>query len=440
MKSQVKFPISLYPIFGITLAVLLILSGCGQKMDLPNTPQSVAFGSGDTTYIQLAPDWTVNDGLPLSEPCDIVIGEDGFAFVADRGNNRIACFDRVGNTLDRPWIDHLADVSAWAGTGPDDVIEAIGQDEKLNLYIATGSPTIWYWNQYINEIGIQYILDSLIVYDTADQDTSFMDFGEWFYLDLETPQRYVILDAYGSDDPDRIDSLYRPNVFFTDPNPNRKFRGVAGGPDETVYITDLTDRVFRLALVYDGAVILKNGFSAYTFHGEFDQDVAGWGHGMGTTIDPAGVYVQVQGSQHFIYFTQTKTGSQENFFPVQKIREEGVGDFFSAFSASSDIMQLDRFANPMDIWVAEQYLGNNWVFVADTDSNRVQVFNPVGDFLMYAGGRPIATDSTSIEVFDLLDTPEGVAHYEGMLYVTDTGNNRIVRYALSSDVENIPGQ
>ncbi|TKJ42442.1 hypothetical protein CEE37_01810 [candidate division LCP-89 bacterium B3_LCP] len=412
--------------------ILVVISACGTKMELPSSPASVSFGSGDTTYIHLAPDWTINNGIPLNEPCDIVVGPDGYVFVVDRGNERIAVFDRVGNSIETGWTDDLADLDGLEGIGSGDVIEAIGQDEKLNLFMVAGGPTVWYWNQYINEVGVESVLDYFVVLDTLELDTTNASFTEFVELETQTPDRYVIIDFIFSYDPDRIDSVYAPKVFYQDPNGLSKYRGVAGGPDETVYITDLTDRVSRLTLNYHNMVMLNNGFVAYTYYGDFERDIAVHGTGMGTTIDPAGIYVQVQGGQHYIYFSQTEPN-----FMVQKIREEGVGNFFSAFSANTDIMELERFSRPMDIWVAEQYLGSNWVFVADTDSNRVQVFNPVGDFLMYAGGRK--TSIADPEIFDELVLPEGVAHFEGTLYVADTGNNRIVRYALSTDVENIPG-
>lgn len=400
-------------------------------MALPSSPESVAFSAGDTTYIHLAPDWTTNDGIPLSEPCDIVVGPEGYVFVADRGNNRIAVFDRVGNALDNAWTNRLRNLDELAGWDADASVEAVGQDEKLNLYIANGGPTIWYWNQYLNTIGVKAVLDYMVVYDTLESDTAEMTFAEWGELAYESPDRYVPIDYVYDDDPARIDSVLMPAIFYQDPVGLSKYRGVAGGPDETVYVSDLTDRVSRLDVRYQNLVILNNGYPAYTYTGEFERDVAVYGTGMGTTQDPAGIYVQVQGSQHFIYFTQTG-----GYFKAQKIREEGVGNFFSAFGPDTDFMQLDRFTNPMDIWVAQQYLGNNWIFVADTDSNRVQVFNPEGDFLMYAGVR----DSSGVDIFDELNHPEGVAHFQGTLYVADTGNNRIVRYALSSDIENIPGQ
>ncbi len=412
------------------LAAALLLS-CGEKMDLPSSPESVAFSAGDTTYIHLAPDWLINDGIPLSDPCDIVVGPEGYVFVADRGNNRIAVFDRVGNTVEAGWRHRLTDLENLPEWESENSVEAVGQDEKLNLFIVNGGPTVWYWNQYLNTIGVEAVLDHIVVYDTLENDTTEMNFIEWSALDNESPYRYVPVDYVFDDDPARIDSVLTPAIFYQDPVGLSKYRGVAGGPDETVYVTDLTDRVSRLTVLYQNLVLLKNGYFGYTYTGEFERDVAVYGSGMGTTQDPAGIYVQVQGSQHFIYFTQTG-----GYFKAQKIREEGVGNFFSAFGPDTDFMQLDRFADPMDIWVAQQYLGGNWIFVADTDSNRVQVFNPEGDFLMYAGVR----DSSGVEIFDELDHPEGVAHFEGILYVTDTGNNRIVRYALSSDIENIPGQ
>ncbi|MCX6639902.1 MAG: hypothetical protein NTW14_05395 [bacterium] len=399
-----------------------VLISCGGKMSLPSSPQNVTFSAGDTTYIHLAPDWTFNNGILLSEPCDLVIGPDDLVFVADRGNRRVAVFDRAGSSISGYGIERLTDL---------DSIAAIGQDEKLNLFLVTGGSAIYYWNQYVNATGVQSVLDHLVVYDTTATDTLNLSFEEYGYLSTLQAGRYVVIDALFSTDPDRIDSVLGPSIFYQEPNDRARYRGVAGGPDETVYVTDLYDRVSRFKLIYHNLVVLENGQYGFTYRGEYDMDVAGPGTGMGTTTDPAGIYIQVQGSQHYIYFSQTA----ENF-RVQKIREEGTGNFFPAFSPTTDIMQLGRFGIPKDIWVAEQYLGNNWIFVAEQDSNRISVFNPMGAFLMYAGVK----DSSGVQVFDELFAPEGVAHSKGTLYVADTGNNRIVRYALSTDVENIPGE
>lgn len=424
------FPESIYKIFArnafeLTLFIIAsaLLASCVNKMPLPSSPENVPFGSGDTTYIHLAPDWVSNSGIPLSDPCDIVVGPDGQVFVADRGNGRIAAFDRAGVSLSGNGLERLMNF---------DSLEAIGQDEKLNLYIVNGGSTVLYWNQYNNWAGIEAVLDYFVVYDTLETDTLNLTFEEYNNLAIQYPERYIPFDAIFSDDPARIDSALGPTIFYQDSTGKARYRGVAGGPDNTVYLADsYFDQVIRLNLVYHNVVLLSNEGIGFTYRGEYDRPVATYGTGMGTTINPAGVFVQEQGGQHFIYFTQTEPN-----FMVQKIREEGVGDFFSAFDPNTDIMELERFSHPMDVWVAEQYLGNNWIFVADTDSNRVQVFNPSGDFLMYTGVR----DSAGFEIFDELSRPEGVAHFEGILYVADTGNDRIVRYALSSDVENIPGQ
>ena len=401
----------------------VFLTSCGDKMSLPSSPQNVPFGSGDTTYIHLAPDWTSNGGIPLSDPCDIVAGPDGQIFVADRGNGRIVAYDRAGVPVQGYGLDRLADF---------DSLEAIGQDEKLNLYIATGGSTVLYWNQYNNWAGVEAVLDYLVIYDTLETDTFNLTYEEYVNLAIQEPSRYVPIDLAFSDDPARIDSALGPTIFYQDPTGHARYRGVAGGPDNTVYLCDkYFDQVIRLNVIFHNLVLLYNGGLGLVYRGEYDRPVATYGTGMGTTIDPAGIFIQVQGGQHFIYFAQTGGN-----FLVQKIREAGEGNFFAAYGPDADIMALGRFAHPLDIWVAEQYLGSNWIFVADTDSNRVQVFDPTGEFLMYAGVR----DSSGVEIFNELSGPESVAHFEGILYVADTGHNRIVRYALSSDVENIPGQ
>ncbi len=413
------------PLYLGLLAVAMGL-GCTSDMSLPPSPQNVAFGSGDTTYIHLAPDWTVNNGLPLSQPGDIVIGPDGYAFVADPGNRRICVFDRAGNAVTGGGIEILSGL---------DSLKALGQDEKLNLFIATGGSAILYWNQYLNQAGVQAVMDYFLVYDTLAADTLEMTFGEYDSLNAISPGRYEPFDAVFSSDPARIDSALGPAIFYQEPTGHAHYRGVAGGPDQTVYVGDeYFDQVTRLTLKYANVVLLADGSTGFTYYGQYDRPVATYGTGMGTTINPAGIYIQVQGGQHYIYFTQT-----DGNFLVQKIREQAAGDFFSSFGPEDDIMQLGRFARPLDVWVAEQYLGNNWIFVADTDSNRVQVFSPAGDFLMFAGGRQAEADSGWVEIFDELSAPEGVAHFEGVLYIADTGNNRVCRYALSTDVENIPG-
>jgi hypothetical protein len=367
-------------IVAVIIAIAALLISCGEKMKLPTTAKSVAFGSGDTTYIHLAPDWTVNNGTPLSEPCDIVVGPDGFVFVADRGNNRIACFDRTGGTIGASWTSGLDNLETLPSAAPGSAIEAIGQDEKLNLYMVMGDTIVWQWNQYLNQIGVQAVMEYLTVFDTLEMTTTDISFIEWIELSNEAPDRYEVVDISYSFDPERIDSVLAPRIFYHEPQ--AKFRGVAGGPNSTMYVCDEYDEIIRINVQFHNLVMLDNGFLAYTYFGERDRVVATSGTGMGTTNEPAGIYIQVQGGQHFIYWTQTGLN-----FMAQKLREEGVGNFFSAFGPDTDFMQLERYAHPMDIWVAEQYLGNNWIFVADTDANRVQVFNPVGDFLMHAGER-----------------------------------------------------
>lgn len=413
----------------ITVILLaLLLLGCTAKSPLPSSPQNVAFGSGDTTYIHLAGDWTTHGGLPLSDPSDLVAGPDGRVFVADPGNERIVAFERSGTPAYGEGLDRL--------TGFDS-LAAIGQDEKLNLFIATGGPAILYWNQYVNAVGVEAVLDHYVVRDTLTTDTLELSFIQYDTLSAASPWRYVILQSVYSEDPARIDSALGPAIFYQEPTGHARYHGVAGGPNETVYVGDqYFDNVDRLKLLHANKIRLSNGAYSYTYRGVYDTHVATYGTGMGTTMDPTGMYVQVQGGQHYLYFSQVGG----NYFKVQKIREQGEGNFFSSFGPETDIMELGRFANPKDVWVATQYLGNNWIFVADTDSNRVQVFNPAGDFLMYAGGRRVGSGPLAPEVFDELSAPAAVAHFEGILYVADSGHNRICRYALSTDVENIPGE
>jgi DNA-binding beta-propeller fold protein YncE len=91
----------------------------------------------------------------------------------------------------------------------------------------------------------------------------------------------------------------------------------------------------------------------------------------------------------------------------------------SRFSPSSgvEIMRPNKFVRPEGS--ATDNSGNFYVADAGTDS--IFKFNAFGDELQSFGGP------------DVFDQPYAVAFFDRTLYVADTGNNRILRFILSTD-------
>jgi hypothetical protein len=85
----------------------------------------------------------------------------------------------------------------------------------------------------------------------------------------------------------------------------------------------------------------------------------------------------------------------------------------------ADMMKVSKFERPEGCTIDNA--GN--IYIADAGKNRIFKFNSFGDELQSFG------DSTTF------DQPSDVAHFDQTLYVLDRGNNRILRYILSTDLK-----
>jgi putative ribosome biogenesis GTPase RsgA len=118
-------------------------------------------------------------------------------------------------------------------------------------------------------------------------------------------------------------------------------------------------------------------------------------------------------------------------------------------------MDLGRFSRPMDVAVDQKQI----VYVANTDEQEIQVFNSDGSFFMKAGveqyrieksewdpatSEGVVVDSTEsegiifyvVEEKGILESPQAVTVDDrGVIYVCDTPNSRIIRYALSNTID-----
>lgn len=114
----------------------------------------------------------------------------------------------------------------------------------------------------------------------------------------------------------------------------------------------------------------------------------------------------------------------ENSFKVQWLTTTDFGYAIRLNPAQGnfDLLQPGKFSMPEDVTVDLE--GN--IYVIDSDFDRLFKFSALGEELQSFGENGSGQKQFS--------NPNGVAFFNKTLYVADTGNNRIVRFKLSTDV------
>jgi hypothetical protein len=115
----------------------------------------------------------------------------------------------------------------------------------------------------------------------------------------------------------------------------------------------------------------------------------------------------------------------ENSFKVQPLEyiftPEFTGYQIAIQPGAADIMEIGTFNQPEGATIDNA--GN--IYVADAEKDSIYKFNSFGNLLIGFGGE---------EGFKF-NSPYSVAFFDKTLYVADTGNNRILRFILSTDIQ-----
>lgn len=423
------------------LAAVMMMISCGTKWDLPTATNSDStFSAGVASYIRISPDWSNENGFSFQGPRDIIAGRDGYLFVANQIDSSITVLDASGTVITSDAFGN--DFSTLANLPFEPF--AIAQDSRLNLFIADSSNRIWVWNQYINNVGIQAIITSV----------QFHHIGWVSNLDsIATLITTTSIDTFHFTTTG-IDSLMGIHPFWDGNNPEDasnaaryyigadtiRFTGVSNGPDDQdfAYAADAaSNSLVRFTYKPMAFVVTNDNQATFLYRGVISQRPASRGSGNGTVNTPKGVCTDAEGG---VYYTQWGP-----IFGLHKIGGNGGFDL-----GDDPIMDLDRFNHPSD--VAVDLTGN--IYVADTDNNQIQQFDRLGKFTYFVGVSKVRIDTTLIDsthndsgwVYtendtvidkfsaDILNRPFGVAvDASNVVYIADSGNNRIMRFKLSTD-------
>lgn len=379
---------------------------------MPKT-QSTTFGASDTNYVELSPVWEApNIAYRFSNPQDITIGPDGMIFVADKGNNRVVALSKAGQVLSSGGLGNII----------VDHPTGVAVDSKLNLLIANGTNVIYCWNQYLNLTDIESVSDRAVYFDRTTNDTLLLTLDDVFEKAAAgeaLPEfRYFVF----SEAQDKIQQVRQIYPIYIDDEADAVINGVAAGRygSEDVYITESNyHRISHLKLFPRMAVKTRFGQTLFSYRAAKMDDLATFGSGAGTVDDPYAITTDSEGS---IYFTQLGGN-----FRVQKLKAPDFAPGYVLYQHA--IMDLNRFSAPKDIALD----GLNNIFVIDEVLGTVSKFDNAGTGagqLVDLGKKGLATAT--------FNKGAGIMVSDNVVYVVESGLNRIRRFQLSISDADIP--
>jgi hypothetical protein len=374
--------------FSLSLALLAAIAlflpnGCGDKVALPSDLPAPCYncGSVDTSYVQVNPTWIAADGIAFNKPHDVLIGYDRFVYVCDTKNNRVVKFAEDGTFIES-----------------DSVVNpvAITQDRGLDLLVVAGD------------------------FYTTHEDTIFAG----------TDSMSTVLDStiYGN-------AIYRKRHFGND-----GFQAVwrADSPYWSTYSSTTRDTIWHEAEFWGIAASTetsKEYFLADFWVGRIMRfssedkpvppDLIGEGVGVGKTSYPMDAYFYTIAGQSYLAFAQgignfgVQIVSPINGTPLFTAGEEGLPPLARINARGAKQVAVDERSNFYVLLEAtDPDLGaHHLLYKYDRNGQRLLEFGTEG-----SGERQFSR-------------PRGLAYSNGILYIADTGNNRIVRYQLATDIQ-----
>lgn len=397
----------------LMLAGGMVLSGCdflfGSKQDDtvdeifeqgaidPNlNPQRVG-------YVPILPIW---EGFEA--PKDVFVGYDEMVYVVD--NQGLRVLDQTGiiqNTIPIP--------------GATDVT----QDRRLHTYVA-GRVTVTIDNVPRNLAAVYRITG------TASGNIAFVDTIIHPFADDSRP----IASFRGADD---------EAVAFT---------GLATLADNTLYVTrtgprnDLTSvaRPDNAVLFFDAQgnnTGYANGLNPVTSSLKSVLSPSS----IATYVGPPQRLNGVSQSRDFI-ITQTDPDAQYKVLSILRIEDPIAGISYEedpekvqrdTSEANGFLYTPNRFVQPEDVYIAPDF--TNYIFVVDSGTDSLYQFTPLG----YEGVNPPPTSTAQKQLlasfggegsgpFQFIN-PSGVCYFRETIFIADQGNNRVMRFRLSTDIE-----
>lgn len=358
--------------FIILSIVTLFILRCSDKFDLNN----INAGNDNVNVVGDTVYIPINPPWTgFNKPQDVMVGREPFIYVADTENNRVVLLNLAGQSLGSRSIKHPV---------------ALAQDYRLNLIVVAQFDTVFE--------GITHTFSAV------------------YKLDLVSVNHQINIAPITKLLPRPAD-LNRPNIEYTGACvfANNTFYVSRKGPNNSGYGEQDIDNSI---LIFIPKKFYINGAEGDTLIGRVDN-IDPLGQGPVSAYDISSLTSFNNQSIDFIITLTGGTSFKANWlhYQVTPIEQKYVSNFSPA--SGTELVIPNRFTQPQGS--ALDNSGN--IYIVDAVKDSVYKFNSFGDELNSFGGP------------DVFNQPYGVAHFDKTLYVADTGNNRILRFILSTEVQ-----
>ncbi len=361
------------PLFFVPFLIvgMILFNGCGKELNIAEFNNAPrGISISDTVYVKEGEDWKKAGALEFNQPEDIYIGHDGFVYIADTGNDRVVMLDLAGNYVGEKRI--LRPV-------------AIAQDRRFNLIVA------------------------------GELERGGYRYGAIYKIRLFESAHNINIA--------KVDTIY-----WEPEKPARRFTGVAELIDNSYYVCRVGPD--NTSLFDPDNMILHFSKNDSLYPREYvdltpNLDATGSGIRSINQMSAIATFSDRRRATDFIV-AQTDPGAN---FKVKWFRfnpgSEVVPPNWEAYFKpnATDLTQQGIFVSPEDVTLDTR----SNIYVIDSGLDSLMKFDVRGKLLKESFGPGKLGD-------DRLKNPKGVAWFDRILYIADTGNNRIVRYRLSTDI------
>ena len=402
---RIPLCLKLLPLF----AAALLTSSCGEKFDSSVFPEIEFTDERTVQYVQLSPAW-----IGFNQPEDVHVGYDEFIYVADTGNDRVVMLDINGTVV--------------GISQPITRPVAIAQDRKLDLLVAARKDTLG------TQVTCLFRLNLLSVNHRIAEATPIAVVVHPFYFRSDLRTGDDIVEFTG------VATLSTNEYYVTRSGPSNGSIIQLGGPDNNVLLFEQDDRFVSPLTSFLSALGTGEG-SANDLTGITTYAVPP----QSPLVDNRrGFIVCMEGDNNF-KVQGMRFNEGRNVTPYEPDRtlatiDTAQGRSFLYDGNPSDGVIRSGFKQPQDVTYSSD---SRYIFVVDSGTDSLYQFTSIG----IEGIRPptFSQEQKNIVVSfggegngnKQFRDPFGVSYYEPakIVLVADRGNNRIVRFKLSTDFQ-----
>ena len=389
----------------ISIGLCTLLMGCegffGDKTDIDfiDTPD---FTNRSVAYVPIQP---IIEGF--ESPSDVISGFDGLIYIVDEGTEEIISYDQAGREQGRLSLQGVSKIAMDRQLN----ILAIGSFDTTINDVPYSLPTIY--RLHLNT-GVGFGIQHAEVINKLVHPYYFKS----SFSSVDAEVKFTSIDVMGD------------NEYYVSRTGPRDNENQVGGPDDGIVIFNEKDEYVSNVFVSTDNGFFRGYFKSPTCVVTYAKppqspSVNESKNFFVAMADPS-VPIKVQS----IEFNESEFGSS---FNVQLL------DFSDTSKANDFLYRPGRFKSPIDMTFTGD--GTNYLLVLDNETDSLYQFTSTGR----EGINPppgssetkniIASFGGTGQEATQFNNPSAIAYLDQIVYVTDRGNGRLLRFKLTTDFD-----